>query len=139
MIIDEMLKELTRDEGEVLYAYQDHLGYWTLGVGRLIDKRKGGGITHDEAMYLLKNDIARAYNDISNEPWFLACDTDSRQRALVNMRFQLGPVGIRTFRTSLGLIAQRKWLEAGANLRKSLWYRQTPERAERVIRQLEIG
>lgn len=25
----------------VPHAYQDHLGYWTIGVGRLIDKRKG--------------------------------------------------------------------------------------------------
>jgi lysozyme len=31
---------LTRDEGRVRHAYQDHLGFWTIGVGRLIDQRK---------------------------------------------------------------------------------------------------
>ena len=25
--------QLKRDEGEILHAYQDHLGYWTIGVG----------------------------------------------------------------------------------------------------------
>ena len=37
------VEQLRRNEGEVLHAYQDHLGFWTIGVGRLIDKRKGGG------------------------------------------------------------------------------------------------
>lgn len=53
----ELTKQLRRDEGEVLSAYQDHLGYWTIGVGRLIDKRKGGGLTSEESDYLLGNDI----------------------------------------------------------------------------------
>lgn len=33
-------KQLIRDEGDVPYAYQDSLGYWTIGAGFLIDKRK---------------------------------------------------------------------------------------------------
>ena len=35
-------KQLIRDEGDVPYAYQTALGYLTIGVGFLIDKRKGG-------------------------------------------------------------------------------------------------
>lgn len=35
-------KQLIRDEGNVPYAYSDSLGYLTIGVGFLIDKRKGG-------------------------------------------------------------------------------------------------
>ncbi len=42
-------QQLRRDEGEVLHAYQDSLGYWTIGIGVLIDKRKGGGITKAES------------------------------------------------------------------------------------------
>ena len=33
-MIDELTRQLRRDEGEVLTTYQDHLGYWTIGVGR---------------------------------------------------------------------------------------------------------
>jgi lysozyme len=33
-------QQLIRDEGVVPCAYQDHLGYWTIGVGRLIENEK---------------------------------------------------------------------------------------------------
>ena len=56
---DKLLEELSRDEGTVLQAYQDSLGYWTIGTGRLIDKRRGGGITKAEADYLLANDVQK--------------------------------------------------------------------------------
>lgn len=37
-------KQLIRDEGDVPHVYQDSLGYWTIGVDFLIDKRKVGSI-----------------------------------------------------------------------------------------------
>ena len=131
--------DLIRDEGVKESAYQDHLGFWTIGVGRLIDARKGGRLSPDEIRYLLRNDIADCFRDIQSELWFLACDTPGRRDALLNMRFQLGAQGIRQFRTSLGYIQNRQWALAGVNLRKSLWYKQTPVRAERVIRMIENG
>ena len=137
--VAQMEQDLIRDEGVRYSAYQDHLGFWTIGVGRLIDQRKGGRLSQAEVSHLLRNDIQVCLLDIQAEPWYRALDTDARQRAILNMRFQLGAAGLRTFRTSLGLITQRKWAEAGVNLRKSLWYRQTPIRAERVIRMIEQG
>ena len=44
-MIENLTDQLRRDEGCVLHAYPDHLGFLTLGIGRLIDRRKGGGIT----------------------------------------------------------------------------------------------
>lgn len=132
-------KELIRDEGLSHSVYQDHLGYWTIGVGRLVDRRRGGRLSLAEVEYLLANDIQRCLEDIHTEPWFLAADTDNRRRALINMRFQLGGQGIRSFKNSLRMISEQRWAEAGANLRKSKWYRQTTARAERVIRMIENG
>ena len=134
-----MKQELIRDEGIQYSAYQDSLGYLTIGVGRLIDQKKGGHLSQDEVDFLLVNDIEYALKDIHQESWFLSADTDNRRRALVNMRFQLGPSGIRTFKNSLSLLTQGKFKEAGIELRKSQWYQQTPVRAERVIRQIENG
>lgn len=134
-----MTSELTRDEGVRYSAYQDHLGYWTIGVGRLIDSRRGGRLSPSEVQLLLRNDIELALADISDEPWFLACNTDNRRRALVNMRFQLGGSGLRSFRNSLRMIEEQRWAAAGVNLRRSKWYNQTTARAERVIRMIENG
>jgi hypothetical protein len=62
--LSELTAQLRRDEGEVLHAYSDHLGFTTIGVGRLIDKRRGGGITKEESKYLLENDIDRKLRDL---------------------------------------------------------------------------
>lgn len=134
-----LIAELERDEGRVLHAYQDHLGFWTLGIGRLIDKRRGGGISNAEADYLKRNDIARVRAELDARlPWWRGLDP-VRQRAIQNMAFQLGTAGLAKFTTSLGHIQAGRWSSAGAALRKSLWARQTPTRAKRVIAMIESG
>jgi len=139
MDTETLKKELVRDEGVVLHAYQDHLGYWTLGVGRLIDERRGGGITHDEAMYLLGNDIARVEQELSRRlDWWDGLD-DSRQRALCNMAFQLGVNGLMQFKNMLDALSQAQWDRAKAEALNSLWARQTPNRAARVANMLVYG
>ena len=132
--------DLERDEGRVPHAYQDHLGFWTIGIGRLIDRRKGGRLSNDEIDYLLANDIRAVIADIADLPaWQAVKDDPVRARALLNMRFQLGGAGLRGFTNSLALIAARNWPAAARNLRQSLWRQQTPARAERVIRMIEAG
>jgi len=85
-----MINELTRllrgDEGEVLHAYQDHLGYWTIGVGRLIDKRKGSGISTAESALLLGNDIAEKEAELDRWlPWWRQLP-DARRAVLLPWR-----------------------------------------------------
>ena len=55
--ISKATNQIKKDEGIVLHVYDDSLGYSTIGYGRLVDRRKGGGISEDEALYLLKNDV----------------------------------------------------------------------------------
>jgi len=82
----QLIADLIRDEGEVHHAYQDSLGFWTLGIGRLIDQRRGGGITHDEALFLLQNDIESKTEDLDRAlPWWKTL-SEVRQRALLNSR-----------------------------------------------------
>lgn len=135
-----LARELERDEGRVPHAYQDHLGYWTIGIGRLVDKRKGGRLRDDEIDYLLANDIREAIADIADLPAWQAVKNDPvRARALLNMRFQLGGAGLRGFVNSLRFIAAKDWGRAADNLRQSKWFQQTPARAARVIRMIETG
>jgi lysozyme len=139
-VTDELLvAELRRDEGVVPHAYQDHLGYWTIGVGRLIDKRRGGGLSDDEIDYLLNNNIRRTQEALdANLPWWRELDP-VRQRALINMCFQLGMGGLLKFTNSLAAIKAGKWETAASNLKQSLWAKQTPERAARVIAMFRTG
>jgi lysozyme len=135
----DIASQLRRDEGEVLSAYQDHLGYWTLGVGRLIDPRRGGGISAGESAYLLANDIGRIETLLDARlPWWRDLD-DARRGVLVNMAFQLGVQGLLGFAATLALVQQRRWADAAAQMLQSKWAGQTPERAQRLARQMESG
>ena len=140
----DIYQQLNRDEGEVKkngkhVFYRDHLGYATLGIGRLIDERRGGGLTDDEVEYLLKNDVERVRNELSNKlSWWDSLDS-VRQSSLINMAFQLGINGLLNFKNTLSLIEQGRYMEAAKEALNSAWANQTPNRARRVAKQLETG
>lgn len=129
--------QIKRDESTVLTAYPDHLGYWTIGTGRLIDKRKGGGITHDEADYLLSNDLSRVQAQVlARWPWAAAL-SERRQAVLFGMSFQMGADGLAGFVNTLRMVKAGQYKGAANNMLKSLWAQQTPTRALRMARQME--
>lgn len=132
-------QQLKSDEGTVLHAYPDHLGYLTIGTGRLIDKRKGGGITEAEADYLLDNDIARVSAEVMTAlPWTENLG-QARQSVLIAMAFQMGTAGLLKFVSTLRLVRAGDFAGAARQMLRSLWARQTPARAERLAKQMETG
>ena len=134
-----IVEQLRRDEGTKLHAYQDHLGYWTIGTGRLIDIRRGGGITPEESDYLLHNDITRITPQLSQRiPFFNDLD-DARKGVLINMAFQMGVEGLLSFHNTLRCIGEGKWEEAAISMSNSLWAKQTPERCKRLQEQIRTG
>lgn len=137
--MSQIIDQLNRDEGRRLHAYQDHLGYWTIGVGRLIDLRKGVGISPEEADYLLLNDVTRVRHELSKSlPWFVDLD-DARQGALINMAFQLGTSGLMNFKKTLEHIRLGRYATAAGEMLQSKWAEQTPERAKRISKQMATG
>jgi len=133
-------QDLPKDEGDVPYVYQDTEGYWTIGVGILVDKRKGGKLYPEEIYFILNNRINKTLAGVVNEPWFHAVADDAvRLAAILNMQFQLGPQSDEEFHNSFACIEKKDWAGAAKNLRASLWAKQTPARAERVIRMIETG
>ena len=135
----ELTRQLRGDEGEKLYGYLDSLGFLTLGVGRLIDHRKGGGISKAESAYLLANDIESKTAELTARlPWLYLLDP-VRRGAMLNMAFQLGVDGLLGFRNSLELMRTGQYREAADNFMKSKWANQTPARARRVTDQIRSG
>lgn len=130
---------LRRDEGEKLSAYQDHMGFWTIGVGRLIDKRKGGGISVQESEILLNNDLARITKSLDAQMPLWRTLNDARQAVLLSMAFQMGVDGLLGFKRTLAHIFSGNLADAKLNMLKSEWATQTPERAARLAQQMERG
>ncbi len=132
-----LTEQLRRDEGTESCAYQDSLGYWTIGVGRLIDSRKGGGLSNEEIDYLLDNDIKAKTADVLRAlPW-AARLSEPRRAVLVNMAFQMGLKGLLAFRRTLGSVEDGHYGEAALGMLDSTWAKQTPARAMRLATQME--
>jgi lysozyme len=138
-VIDKLRAQLLDHEGFVPHAYQDSLGFWTIGVGRLIDKRRGGRITRDEALYLLDNDIAEKIGELRAAlPWFAREDA-IRQRALVDLAFNLGISGLLTFKRTLAAWARQDYDLAAVGLERSKWFTQVGRRGPRIVHMVRTG
>lgn len=137
---DELIRQLRGDEGERSQVYQDHLGYWTIGVGRLVDKRKpGSGLRPKEIAYMLNNDIDDRASELTKRiPWFGKLDP-VRQGVLLNMSFQMGVEGLLGFKTTLRLVEASQYVAAADQMLKSKWATQTPQRAKRLSAQMRTG
>ena len=138
-MISELTAQLNRDEGRKPAAYQDHLGFWTIGVGRLIDSRKGGGLRDYEMDYLLRNDINDRIDALTRAlPWFQNLD-DARKGVLLNMAFQMGTDGLLAFKNTLAEVRAGDYSTASEMMLQSKWATQTPERAMRLAVQMKTG
>ncbi|MEQ1229906.1 glycoside hydrolase family protein [Acinetobacter junii] len=130
---------LRGEEGEVLTEYKDHLGYSTIGVGRLIDARKGGGITAEESAYLLSNDIQKKLSELERKlPWVKELD-EARRGVLLSMAFQMGTEGLLGFKNTLEMVRTGRYTDAAKGMLNSLWAKQTPQRAKRHSEQMRTG
>lgn len=134
-----ILADLRRDEGVKRAAYQDSLGLWTIGVGRLIDARKGGGLSDDEIDYLLRNDVERVRSELdAGIPWWSELDA-VRRRVLVNMAFNLGVPGLLGFNNTLAAVKAHDWERAATGMLASKWAAQVKGRAQRLAQMMRTG
>ena len=136
---DELLATLRRHEGWVPHAYQDHLGFWTIGYGRLVDRRRGGGISREEGDYLLSNDVEQVERGLRSRLDCWDRLTITQRRALINMGFQLGLNGVMNFRRMVAALERGDWVEAEREALDSRWAQQTPGRAAEVAADLRDG
>ena len=135
----DLKEQLLREEGSESCAYQDTRGFWTIGVGRLIDARKGDGLSQDEIEYLLDNDIKKITEQVHKFlPWVSKLN-DARRAVLIGMAFQMGVRGLLGFKRTLGSIEDGQYFEAAVEMLQSEWAKQTPERAHRLATQMETG
>lgn len=154
------LEKLHRmEEGVKSVVYRDSLGYLTIGIGHLIDPRRGGflppyaqleldtkGYISDTTITkLYREDLSKVLEDLETHlPWCFNLDS-TRRDVLIDMCFQMG-IGSKTsgkgllgFTNSLRLIKEGDFKRAGENLKQSAWFRQTPNRAKRRIEEIVTG
>ena len=127
-----VIEDLKRDEGWRATVYQDHLGFWTIGYGFLVDERKDAGLPLSIGEAWLEYALSKRWNDLTlQEPWINE-QPQEVQRALANMCYQLGVAGLRKFRRMLSALQDGDRERAATEALDSKWAKQTPSRAHRV-------
>ncbi len=136
MDLEEMKKQIVEHEGLELKVYQCPAGRWTIGAGRNLEDK---GISEVEAMMLLENDISECVDDLKEIFPDFDDLAESRGRALVDMRFNLGPSGFRRFRNMIAAIKERDFGRAAEEMVDSRWYAQVSRRGERLAAMMREG
>lgn len=117
---------LTKHEGSRRYPYDDATGRSlkkgdtvegkiTIGVGRNITDK---GLTFEESMMLLKNDIQEATKKASTYRGFEGMNS-ARQAVIVSMVFNMG--SIDDFRLMRQAMAVKDWTEVVRQMKDSKW------------------
>lgn len=137
--VSKLQSALIQHEGIEKYAYNDSLGFITIGIGRCIDKRKGFGITEEECLYLLRNDIERSHDQLSKYSWYNKQD-DVRKDALIELVFNLGISGFLKFKNTIQALDDNDYELASKNLLKSLWAKQVGlNRSSNIADRIKLG
>lgn len=131
-----VIEALMKDEGFRARPYKDTMGKTTVGYGRNLDDNP---LTIPEAKALLLNDVTRTVAAMdARMPWYRTLN-DVRKAVLINMAFNLGVLGLLTFRKMIAAIQRGDFVEAAREMRSSKWYQQVGHRAERLAKEMETG
>ena len=121
-------KYIKANEGLRLKPYKCTAGKLTIGYGRNLEDV---GITVKEAEFMLETDITRvveALDDIFSFRLFCTL-SNSRQRALTDMMFNLGHTRFKKFKKMIRAIKAGDFKQAARELLDSRYATQVPRRA----------
>ena len=140
MDINALCEQLEVDEGVKYEIYLDHLGYPTFGVGHLIkdsDEESGQPVgtgvseervrtAFEEDVQVVLSDCCKLYEDFNDLP-------EEAQQIIANMMFNLGYPRLSKFKGMKAGVDARDWNAAADEMVDSAWYRQVPNRAQRLV------
>jgi len=136
MPVQTLIDLLKKHEGLRLKPYKDTTGKLTIGFGRNLDDN---GITENEALYLLKNDMETAINDIKTVLPFFNHFSENRKYALISMMFNLGRTRFSKFENMIAAITVADWNAAATHALDSKWATQVGARANEIAELLKSG
>lgn len=113
------------------------IGKPTIGIGTLLCSP--GGITVDEANYLLANRVQIAQKAAESLVPGLQQSDPVRFDVLTELAFQLGASGLAKFTNTLQAVREGRWSDAADEMLASVWASQTPSRAQELSQIMRSG
>lgn len=128
-------EQLLLHEGLKLKPYRCSANKLTIGVGRNLEDK---GITKEEAMLLLENDIINIRKQLKKYHWFVK-QSYIRRKVLIDMAFNLGIPGLLKFKKMILALCQDDHNKAADEMIDSDWYKQVPNRSKRLVKMMRTG
>ena len=133
--------EIANDEGVVYETYHCSLGHLTGGIGHLItewdeefyEKPIGTKVPNQQVNDWFTKDIAVTINDCKIIFDNFDSLPEEAQLVIANMCFQLGRPRLSKFKNFIAAVKDEDWQRAGDEMQDSRWYKQTTNRADRLI------
>ena len=140
MNIDQLRKELERDEGVKYEVYLDHLGYPTFGIGHLItddDPECGASVgtkvDSDRVQEAFETDVETVLSDCERLYVQFEHLPEEAQLIIANMMFNMGYTRLSKFKGMKRGVDARNWEAAADEMVDSKWYDQVTRRADRLV------
>lgn len=131
----DIYEQLILHEGLKLKPYRCTAGKLTIGVGRNLEDK---GISRDEALMMLKNDVEEVEKALSTYTWFKNLD-GIRQKVLIDMAFNLGVGGLMQFKKMIAAIEKSNYESAASEMMNSKWAKQVGKRSDRLATMMRTG
>ena len=147
MNIEQLRKELERDEGVKYEVYHDHLGYPTFGIGHLItddDPECGASVgtkvDSDRVQEAFEADVETVLSDCERLYVQFEHLPEEVKLIVANMMFNMGYTRLSKFKGMKRCVDARDWEWAADEMVDSKWYKQVTRRADRlVVRMRSVG
>lgn len=110
---------------------------WTVGFGFTEGVTMDSRISRQTAERKLDEKVLEKNAQLSAVLSWYKDATFVTKTVLINMSFQMGLQGVLGFRNTLQYVKEKMYQNAAANMRKSLWAKQTPDRASELARRME--
>lgn len=134
---------LQRHEGLRLVPYQDTRGIWTMGWGHNVQAHGEpipSIISFHDAEWLFEQDFAVACSGVEVLLHSMGITVDDvRFSALVDLCFNMGINGVKTFKKMLANLQTAKYSEASIELLNSKYATQVGKRADELAHMLSTG
>ena len=142
MNLKELQEKIMFEEGVKYEIYNDHLGYKTFGVGHLVratdpenEMEVGTKVSKMRVAECFEADLYVAINDMEKFTEGMEID-DNIKECVTEMVFQLGLPRLNKFKNFKQALLDGDIETAQAEMKDSLWYKQTTNRADRLIKKL---
>ena len=145
MNLIKLQEEISKDEGIKFETYRCSLGHLTGGIGHLITEWDeeiysgpvGTAIPTEQVNDWFAKDIETTIKDCNL--LFSQFDNlpEDIQHVLANMCFQLGRPKLSKFKNMIAAVEDLDWERMADEMEDSNWYKQTPNRADRLITRVD--